>query len=273
MSSSSLKNKIPKRTYKERAQLSWRKRLGPLEKHKDYVKRARLYHRKQDKLQFLQIQAELRNPDEFNPAMGDYLPLEEGKGLKVKQVGSQVKDSQVKKIYQRDLGVLHMNHTRLGKKIKKLQTKVSEIASPIAAASASNSNSNSNSNSSSNSKNTPNHTVFVEDEQELIHFNPVKYFETPHQLASRRHNRPRVSQLLESTEPLTPIDPKQSQKALNAAKKELQKLKHRNMLVKRAIDSIHNKKTIVGKEKGSFKPKWNPDSTLAAVKFRQERNK
>ena len=62
---SSLKNSLYRRSHKERSQLSHRTRLGILEKHKDYVLRARDYHSKQDRLNRLREKAATRNKDEF----------------------------------------------------------------------------------------------------------------------------------------------------------------------------------------------------------------
>ncbi|KAJ8485548.1 hypothetical protein OPV22_018033 [Ensete ventricosum] len=62
---SSLRNAIPRRTHKERAQPQERKRFGLLEKHKDYVLRARAFHQKEDTLTRLREKAASRNPDEF----------------------------------------------------------------------------------------------------------------------------------------------------------------------------------------------------------------
>lgn len=61
----SLRNSIQRRAHKERAQPASRKRYGLLEKHKDYVLRARDFHRKEDTIRTLQEKAAFRNPDEF----------------------------------------------------------------------------------------------------------------------------------------------------------------------------------------------------------------
>ncbi|KAJ7103305.1 u3 small nucleolar RNA-associated protein 11 [Mycena belliarum] len=60
-----LKNSIHRRNHKERSQLAHRSRLGILEKHADYVKRARDYHSKQDRLTRLKQKVAERNKDEF----------------------------------------------------------------------------------------------------------------------------------------------------------------------------------------------------------------
>ncbi|XP_071736530.1 probable U3 small nucleolar RNA-associated protein 11 [Rutidosis leptorrhynchoides] len=62
---SSLRNAVHRRAHKERAQPKERKRFGFLEKHKDYVVRAKAYHKKEDYLQKLKEKAADRNPDEF----------------------------------------------------------------------------------------------------------------------------------------------------------------------------------------------------------------
>jgi U3 small nucleolar RNA-associated protein 11 len=62
---SSLRNSLHRRNHKERSQLSHRQRFGILEKHKDYVLRARDYHSKQDRIQRLRQKVAERNKDEF----------------------------------------------------------------------------------------------------------------------------------------------------------------------------------------------------------------
>ena len=65
MSSTAFRKASPRRTHHERGQPRRREKLGLLEKHKDYVQRARNYHAKQRRLKALQEKAALRNPDEF----------------------------------------------------------------------------------------------------------------------------------------------------------------------------------------------------------------
>ncbi|XP_050367905.1 probable U3 small nucleolar RNA-associated protein 11 [Argentina anserina] len=62
---SSLRNAVSRRAHKERSQPESRKKFGFLEKHKDYVQRAKVYHKKEETLQILKEKARFRNPDEF----------------------------------------------------------------------------------------------------------------------------------------------------------------------------------------------------------------
>uniref|UniRef100_A0A0D6QXT8 U3 small nucleolar RNA-associated protein 11 n=1 Tax=Araucaria cunninghamii TaxID=56994 RepID=A0A0D6QXT8_ARACU len=62
---SSLRNAVKRWTHKERAQPAERSRFGLLEKHKDYVLRARDFHKKEETIRKLQEKAAFRNPDEF----------------------------------------------------------------------------------------------------------------------------------------------------------------------------------------------------------------
>lgn len=61
----SLRNAIYRRAHRERAQPESRKKLGLLEKHKDYVVRAKAFHQKDEALRKLREKAAFRNPDEF----------------------------------------------------------------------------------------------------------------------------------------------------------------------------------------------------------------
>ena len=60
-----MKNAIPKRKYRERGQLEWRKEKGFLEKKQDWKKRVGRYNKDQATLTKKKLQASLKNPDEF----------------------------------------------------------------------------------------------------------------------------------------------------------------------------------------------------------------
>jgi U3 small nucleolar RNA-associated protein 11 len=62
---SSLRNAVKRKTHKERAQPAARKKFGLLEKHGDYVLRAKDYNAKRDRMNVLRLKASMRNPDEF----------------------------------------------------------------------------------------------------------------------------------------------------------------------------------------------------------------
>ncbi|KAJ7976496.1 U3 small nucleolar RNA-associated protein 11 [Quillaja saponaria] len=62
---SSLRNSMPRRAHRERAQPQSRKKFGILEKHKDYVVRAKAFHKKEETIRKLKEKAAFRNPDEF----------------------------------------------------------------------------------------------------------------------------------------------------------------------------------------------------------------
>jgi U3 small nucleolar RNA-associated protein 11 len=65
MSSTTFKNLIQRREHKERSQPEHRAKYGLLEKHKDYVQRAKNYHSKEKRILALKRRASMRNPDEF----------------------------------------------------------------------------------------------------------------------------------------------------------------------------------------------------------------
>eukprot|EP00246_Nothoceros_aenigmaticus_P007775 TRINITY_DN2184_c0_g1_i1.p1 TRINITY_DN2184_c0_g1~~TRINITY_DN2184_c0_g1_i1.p1 ORF type:complete len:151 (-),score=23.59 TRINITY_DN2184_c0_g1_i1:480-932(-) len=84
---SSLRNAVKRRTHKERSQPAQRSRLGLLEKRKDYLLRAKDFHKKETTIQTLKQKAAERNPDEFYFGMinsqtvgGIHRPKKQGKG-------------------------------------------------------------------------------------------------------------------------------------------------------------------------------------------------
>ncbi|XP_073014658.1 probable U3 small nucleolar RNA-associated protein 11 [Primulina eburnea] len=112
---SSLRNIIPRKAHKERAQPHSRRKFGLLEKHKDHVIRARAYHQKEQTLMKLKEKTALRNPDEF------YFKM-----IKTKTVGGVHKpEIQANKYTNEEL--MLMKTQDIGYILQKLQTEKKKI--------------------------------------------------------------------------------------------------------------------------------------------------
>lgn len=84
MGDGSLRHVVHKRVHLERHQPKHRRRLGYLEKHKDYVKRAKDFHKKEDIIKGLHRKAYFKNEDEFAYGMMSHSTMKDGKKLKKK---------------------------------------------------------------------------------------------------------------------------------------------------------------------------------------------
>ncbi|KDO50882.1 hypothetical protein CISIN_1g030475mg [Citrus sinensis] len=112
---SSRRNAIPRRAHKERAQPQSRKKFGLLEKHKDYVVRAKAYRKKEETIRRLKEKAAFRNPDEF------YLKM-----IKTKIVdGVHRLESEANKYTQEEL--ILMKTQDIGYILQKLQSERNKI--------------------------------------------------------------------------------------------------------------------------------------------------
>ncbi|ODN80629.1 hypothetical protein, variant [Cryptococcus amylolentus CBS 6039] len=100
------KNAMSRRNHKERAQPLHRAKLGNLEKHKDYVHRARDYKSKQDRIRKLREIAAFRNKDEF------YWGMIKGKtkdGVAIGDRGNEALSTDVVKLLKtQDLGYVRV---------------------------------------------------------------------------------------------------------------------------------------------------------------------
>ncbi|KIK07518.1 hypothetical protein K443DRAFT_87077 [Laccaria amethystina LaAM-08-1] len=123
---SSLRNSIHRRNHKERSQLAHRAKLGVLEKHADYVKRARDYHSKQDRLTRLKQKAAERNKDEF------YFSMKREKtkgGVHVKDRGNVALPSDIVKVLKtQDENYVRTMRAAGLKKIDKIKSQLMEMA-------------------------------------------------------------------------------------------------------------------------------------------------
>ena len=118
MSSFKKREKVLKRTHRERGQLHSRRSLGILEKHKDYVIRAKSYQKKKTALKSLHEKARNRNPDEFYYKMVN-TSLKEGKHI-VEQDEEEYTNDQLTLMKTRDLKYIQMKVTSERRKVERL---------------------------------------------------------------------------------------------------------------------------------------------------------
>ncbi|CAI5943088.1 unnamed protein product, partial [Closterium sp. NIES-64] len=100
---SSLRNVVKRKAHKERAQPVARRRLGLLEKHKDYVLRAKDFHRKEDAIRTMREKAAMRNPDEFYFKM-EHSRLNRGRHVRVEK--EEWTEEEVRLMNSQDMGYI-----------------------------------------------------------------------------------------------------------------------------------------------------------------------
>lgn len=168
-----LVHNIQKKQHRERSQVSERSRFGFLEKHKDYVKRARDYHKKQGTLKVLRSKAKERNPDEYYHGMN--ARKLDSKGLLIKSRHAEGEDPSLTMDQVKLLKTQDSNYVRTLRQmeLKKLERSSKELMF----------------------KSSGNHTVFVDDNKEMRDFSPEQYFKTTTEMLKRRENRLTKDQL------------------------------------------------------------------------------
>ncbi|KYK57314.1 putative U3 small nucleolar RNA-associated protein 11 [Drechmeria coniospora] len=129
---SSMRNAVQRRPHRERAQPLERRRLGLLEKHKDYSLRAQDYNKKKVQLKALRNKAADRNEDEFYFGMmsrkGPGSRIQDGKrwsGTVQGDRGNKVLDMDTARLLKtQDLGYVRTMKQVLSKQVKKLEEQV-----------------------------------------------------------------------------------------------------------------------------------------------------
>ncbi|ODO09189.1 hypothetical protein I350_02789 [Cryptococcus amylolentus CBS 6273] len=123
---------MSRRNHKERAQPLHRAKLGNLEKHKDYVHRARDYKSKQDRIRKLREIAAFRNKDEF------YWGMIKGKtkdGVAIGDRGNEALSTDVVKLLKtQDLGYVRVQIAKDEKAISKIRAEL-EVTAPSSSSS------------------------------------------------------------------------------------------------------------------------------------------
>lgn len=167
---STMRNAIKRVTHKERGQLEGRKKLGMLEKHKDYVERANDYKKKRKTLSTLKKKADERNPDEFYHHMYNS-KVKDGRHEEINR--SELSGETLHLLQSQDLGYLVHKKAIDARKVGRLKDQI-HLIGDVAPRS---------------------HRIFVDSEEDLQAFDAAQHFDTLPGLVDRVHNRPRLSQL------------------------------------------------------------------------------
>ncbi|KAJ2028075.1 hypothetical protein GGI01_002480 [Coemansia sp. RSA 376] len=244
---SSLRKFAPRREHKERGQISSRKKLGFLEKHKDYVLRARDYNEKQRQLKRLRERASTRNPDEF------YFNMEKSQmqdGVHVED-RKQALPADIQKLMDtQDVTYVKMQRDINKKKIEKLQQDLHIVED----------------------EDSVRHTVFVDDKQMVKDFDAAKHFGTTEEFVGRKHNRPREEDL-DSVEIVRPSE-NHLKRAVKVRETRLVELRDRLVRadqLQRAESEMLLRRAL--KEKGRKKKVGKDRLGLAVYKWKAERKK
>ncbi|KAG2443767.1 hypothetical protein HXX76_002111 [Chlamydomonas incerta] len=269
-----LSNAIKRKTHKERAQPAARKKYGLLEKHKDYVERARNFHKKEKALKSLKRKAEERNPDEF------YFAMEKARtkdGVHEGRLTQANKYSQEELALMRsqDVKYLSMKATSDANKAERLKQSLHFIgvtnASVSAAAAAATAAAAAPRKKGGAAAPAPapaaapqrqRHTVFVDSEQAAREFDAAQYFDTPAELLDRTFNRPRKEQLADRGAVTGAKSLKGVEKRKYAAYKELEQRTQRGGKVGKLAQHLAYEKTVAH-SKGR-KRKLGPKELAAA---------
>lgn len=243
-----LQHTVQKKQHRERSQVHERTKFGFLEKHKDYVKRAKDYHRKQDTLKILRSKVVNRNPDEYYH------------GMNSRKVGN---DGLLLTQRHKEDGVLNMDQVKL------LKTQDSNYVRTLRLVEQRKSEKK---REQLMFDSRGKHTVFVEDQEQMRDFQPEQYFNTSAELLDRRENRLTTEQLMNKNSNFVNLNnenngimPRES-----LQKKKLKRFKsitrhidrehqlaqvEQRMNVQREVMKKGSKKKIVD-DKGSVSYKW-----------------
>ncbi|KAF7235780.1 putative U3 small nucleolar RNA-associated protein 11 [Varanus komodoensis] len=180
--------KAGRREHRERAQPAARKRLGILEKKKDYKRRADDYHKKQNALWALRRKAQEKNPDEFYFRM-TRVQLQDGVHV-IKQQEEETTLEQQKLMRTQDLKYIEMK--RVAEVKQKLNDfillllfgsqKIERLKSELHLLEA-------------EGKQPNRHTFFFDTKKEVQRFDIATHLNTAPELVGRVYNRPTLETL------------------------------------------------------------------------------
>lgn len=218
-----------------------------MEKHKDYVLRARDFHKKEKALQILREKAEFRNPDEF------YFGMERSRTVGGVHVGdldrSEYTQEQIMLMKTQDKKYVEMKAQVERNRCDRLRATLHNLGEGPA----------------------NKHIVFVDGEAQKKDFDASEYFDTPQDYLDRSFHRPRRSQLEAGPAPKLS---KTQRRRKAAAYKELEQRERRRDELEGAALRMSVEKEAMGKGRKRRIQKASQNRAGAPVyRFKKERKK
>jgi len=246
------------RSHKERHQPKHREKWGLLEKKKDYVKRAKDFHKKENEIQRLREKASFKNPDEF------YFAMQSGQvSTKGVHGGSQKRKRganealERKSALGRDLGYVTMKKKLETKKIEELQKNLHQIRG--------------------GGSEEVKHTLFFEDQDQAAEFDPVEHFESTTDGALRHYNRPRQGEQQQqaAVQSKKGAKAKKVQRQMDRAYEELQLRQARERKLTELMVEIKGQSSVMEKGKKSVvnKTEVKEERAKPIYKWKKERKR
>lgn len=227
---SNFKNSIKRKTHKERSQPAARRKFGLLEKKKDYLLRAKDFHKKENTLKALRRKAEERNPDEFYFAM-EKARTRDGVHVAPAAEANKYSQGELRLMKTQDVKYLGLKAQAEAKKAERMRASLQLLGAPAPVGAR--------------------HTVFVEDEAEAKAFDPEAHFDTPGELLGRTFNRPRRAQLADpaavSAGPAAATLVKRLEKRRLASYRELAQREERGAKLAGMAQKMAYEKEVMGK--------------------------
>eukprot|EP00039_Didymoeca_costata_P003752 m.69491 g.69491 ORF g.69491 m.69491 type:complete len:258 (+) comp12058_c0_seq4:279-1052(+) len=246
--------KAGRKAHKERSQPYRRRKLGLLEKGKDWKLRRDDFHFKEKRIKSMHEKARNKNPDEFYFAMTK-TTMKDGIH-RLEREGPVYSEEELKLLRTQDLNYLNARRSQERIKIDKLQGELHLMGMDSIAEETV----------------TPKHTIFVKRKDTVDKFDPAKFFQTDPELVDRTFNRPKLS-TLEKLKPEDLPKPSTLKKLNNRKKKSYQELAQRlgrlETLDKLASE-LELKRNLQGKGK---RVKVKPGSADAPPVYRWRRER
>lgn len=198
--------------------------MGFLEKHKDYIVRAKDYHNKQNHLKKLKRKASEKNVDEFYFKMNN---AQVSGGVHKSQENSSLDCDTVKLLKTQDMGYIIHKKCVDERKVEKLKQSLHFIGEGR----------------------PKTHKLFVDNAEEVESFDAAKYLDTVPELVDRIYNRPKTATIDEYAASSS-LKRNELKKALSEKKRsygELKKRVTRVNKIERVRQHLQTQRDVMGK--------------------------